>query len=137
MRKLPLLLAAGLLTAGCAAHRLSDQQQRAQFMQYAGEPVNQFTYLGRYDSWQALDDTTVVIWPTFNKAYLLKLNQPCTGLVFAQRIGLTSTSRTVTQRLDAVLFDHQRCYIEEIRPVDTQRMKADRRAARQKSAKVR
>lgn len=130
-----LLVAAGLLAAGCATHRMTDKQLHAQFLQYAGEPVHQFTYLGRYDSWQAVGPDTLVLWPTFNKAYLLTLGQPCTGLEYAQRIGLSSTNRTVTANIDTVRFEgHQRCFIQEIRPVDYARMQADRRAAREKAA---
>jgi len=130
-----LLLAALSLAAGCAAHRMTLPEQRAQFLRYAGEPVRQITYLGRYDNWRALGDDAVVVWTTFNKAYLLKLSQPCTGLQFAHRIGLSSTGGSVTQGLDSVRFEHGRCFIDEIRPIDTQRMRADERTARQKAPK--
>ena len=131
-----LLIAACIAAAGCAASakRMTSQEDREQFLQYAAAPVDNFNYLGRYDSWRALSNDTLVVWTTFNNAYLLKVRQPCVGLRFAQSIGLSSTNNTVAAGLDSVRFgDNQNCFIDEIRPVDYRKMQADRKAARQKS----
>ena len=66
-----------------------------------------------------------------NDAYLLTVADICTGLQFAQRIGISSTGGTVS-RLEAVTFDHQSCPISEIRPVDYRKMRQD--AARNSDA---
>ena len=58
--------------------------------------------------------------------YLLTLQQPCSGLQFTNRIGVSSTTGTVNRGLDSVLFEHRRCAITEIRPVDYKRMLAER-----------
>jgi hypothetical protein len=131
-----LLIAATLGAASCASgpRRVSDQELHDRYRQYAGEPVRSFTYLGRYDNWQPLGNDSVVVWTTFYNAYLLKLRQPCNGLQFTQRIGLTSTNQTVSAGFDFVKFKGwQTCWIDEIRPVDYRRMQADQRAARQKA----
>ncbi len=55
---------------------------------------------------------------------------PSENLQFANRIGISSTTGTVYSRLDSVIAGHWRCPIAEIRKIDYQRMKADRRAQR-------
>jgi hypothetical protein len=59
-----------------------------------------------------------------NDEYLLKVWQSCTGLQFAQRICVSSTGGSVS-RLESVTFDHQRCPIAEIRPLDYRKMRRD------------
>ena len=55
---------------------------------------------------------------------------PCDNLMFAHRIGLTSTASTVSARFDSVKVGHHwRCPIQEIRPIDYQRMRQDQRKA--------
>jgi hypothetical protein len=136
MKSLTLSLAAvlALLLAACAgiAQRAKDQQlqQQQQFLKYAAAPVDHFSYLGRYDDWRALSDTQLVVWTSPSNAYLLTVREPCITLQFTQRIGLTSTGGTVSNRLDSVLVDRDRCQITEIRPVDYQKMRADLRKAK-------
>jgi hypothetical protein len=52
---------------------------------------------------------------------------PCENLQFAQRIGITHTGSTISSRFDAVLVDHWRCQVSEIRSIDYLRMKRDLR----------
>ncbi len=101
---------------------------RARYEAYAGPPVERFTYLGRYDSWQPIGTNELVVWTTINQAYLIKVAPPCDNLEFVNRIGLTSTASTVSARFDFVKVGRQwRCPIEQIRPVDYLRMKQDMR----------
>jgi uncharacterized protein DUF6491 len=86
-----------------------DQAERDRYVSYAGTPIEQFTYLGRFDSWHALSRSELVVFTTFNNAYLLKVWQPCIGLQFAHRVGVSSTAGTVHRGLDSVLVDDQRC----------------------------
>jgi hypothetical protein len=99
------------------------------YLAYAGAPIDRFTYLGRFDSWRALSQSELVIWTSLNVAYLLTVAQPCIGLQFTSRIGISSTTGSVERGLDSVLVDRQRCQITEIRPVDYRRMSAERRNA--------
>jgi hypothetical protein len=123
-----LLPAVGLLTA-CSGIPLQEreQAQRDRYEAYAGPPVDQFTYLGRYDSWQPIGTNALVVWTSINQAYLIKVAPPCDNLQFANRVGLTSTAGTVSARFDFVKVGHWRCPIQEIRPVDYLRMKQDLR----------
>jgi hypothetical protein len=124
-----LLPAAALLTA-CSGIPLKQRQdeQRARYESYAGPPIQQFTWLGRYDSWTPIGTNELVVWTTPFQAYLIKVAPPCDNLNFVNRIGLTSTSSTVSARFDFVKVGHNwRCPIQEIRPIDYQRMRQDMR----------
>jgi hypothetical protein len=127
-----LWLAISLTLVACSSvsqRAVKDQEERDRYVSYARAPIEQFTYLGRFDSWNALSRSELVVFTTINDAYLLKVWQPCIGLPFATRVGVTSTSGTVNRGLDSVLVDGQRCPIEEIRPLDYRRMLTDRRNA--------
>jgi hypothetical protein len=124
------LLTATVLLSACSGIPLKQRQdeQRARYEAYAGPPIEQFTWLGRYDSWQSIGTNQLVVWTTPFQAYLIKVAPPCENLQFANRIGLTSTANTVSARFDFVKVGHQwRCPIQEIRPVDYQRMRQDMR----------
>ena len=103
-----LLYATALLTA-CSGIPLKQRQdaQRARYEAYAGAPVERFTYLGRYDSWQPIGTNELVVWTTINQAYLIKVAPPCDNLEFVNRIGLTSTASTVSARFDFVKVGRQ------------------------------
>jgi hypothetical protein len=96
-------------------------------MMFAGEPVESF-YLRLMQEWQPLGETHVVVYTALNEAWLLALDQPCSGLDFAQAIQLTSTGSRVFNRFDSVRFDQQFCRIQEIRPIDVRAMKEARRS---------
>jgi hypothetical protein len=123
-----LLLTVALLTA-CSGIPLKqrDEAQRARYQAYAGAPIDRFTWLGRYDSWQPIGTNELVVWTTPFQAYLIKVAPPCQDLQFANSIGLTSTANTVSARFDSVKVRHWRCQIQEIRPIDYQRMRQDMR----------
>ena len=132
-RTVSVCVAVALLAAACSgiAQRANDQQQLQQYLQYAGAPIDHFTYLSRYDSWRSLSRTQLVVWTTINEAYLLTVREPCINLQFTQRIGLSTTAGTVTNLLDSVLVDRERCQITEIRQVDYKKMRADLRNSKQ------
>lgn len=128
-------LALALTLAACSGipQRATDQpvpQKYQKYLQYAGAPIDRFTYLGRYDSWVAISNTQLVVWTTFDNAYLLTVLEPCINLRFANRIALTDTTNTVNSRLDFVIVGRERCQITEIRPVDDKKMRADAREER-------
>jgi hypothetical protein len=125
-----ILAAVAALTA-CAAmkNRETDEQTLARYMDYAGEPVDSFSYLGRFDGWRSLGRDRVVVWTGVNDAYLLTVQQPCQDLQFAQRIGVTSTGSTVSRGFDSVkVGNNQTCRITEIRPVNYKDLKAAEKA---------
>lgn len=121
--------ALGLLSAcasGIPRHE-SDQQVRDRYHAYAGEPIDHFNWLGRYDGWESVGRYELVLFTGVSDAYLLKVGPPCDNLQFATRIGVTSTTGAVYSRLDSVTTGRWRCPIEEIRKVDYKRMRADMR----------
>jgi hypothetical protein len=123
-----LVPALALLTA-CSGIPLKerDQARRERYESYAGPPIEKFTYLGHYDSWQPIGTNELVVWTSINQAYLIKVAPPCDNLQFANRVGLTSTQGTVYTRFDSVKVGHWRCPIQEMRPIDYLRMKQDLR----------
>jgi hypothetical protein len=133
------LPAAVALLAACATNIAPQREPtgvlpaRARYLAYAGAPVDHFTWLGRYDGWEALSDDELVLFLSPTKAYYIRVWAPCGtrgGLRWVWHIGLTSTGGAVYTRFDSVLADRWRCPISELRPVDWGRMKADSRAAR-------
>jgi hypothetical protein len=111
--------------------RASQQEERDRFMAYSGEPIDEFTWLGRYDSWQPVGRNEVVVFTGVSDAYLIKVGAPCDNLQFAKRIGLSSIAGAVHARFDSVIVAQWRCPIDEIRRVDYRRMRADLRAEAQ------
>jgi hypothetical protein len=112
-----LVLTVGLM-AGCAT-----APTKQTFLQYAGPPIESFTYLGHYNGFRTLGGQDLVIWTTINDAYLIKVLEPCLNLPFANRVDLTSASKTVTRSIDWVVFDRGRCRIDTIQHVDYGAMK--------------
>jgi hypothetical protein len=86
------------------------------------------------DGFQYLAPDTVAIWFGVNKLYLLTVETPCTNLAFANGIGLTAKNQMLYRNFDFVTFDHQRCKITKIVPVDELKMKQDRAREKQQGA---
>ena len=118
------------IIAACSGIPLKQRQdeERDRYHQYAGAPIPQFTYLGRYDGWTPIDRYELVVWTTINDAYLITVLPPCEDLLFTNHIGLTQTAHTVSQRFDFVKVHGMNCFIKSIQPIDYLKMKQDRRA---------
>ena len=120
-----------LLASGCAtslpgpAERMA--KRLAEVERHAGAPVEQFHFWDM-DRWETLGRFAIAVWTNPNEAYLITVRPPCAGLDFADAVGVTSTGRRVSQQFDFVTFEHQRCRIAQIRPVDVKGLKAERRA---------
>jgi len=112
-----LVLTLGLM-AGCAT-----APTKQTYLQYAGPPIESFTYLGHYNGFRTLGGQDLVIWTTINDAYLIKVLEPCLNLPYANRVDLTSEAKTVTRSIDWVIFDHGRCRIDTLQHVDYGAMK--------------
>lgn len=100
-------------------------------MPYVGPPIDGFTWMMRFDGWEALSDSELVIFMGADTAYYLKVWAPCgtQGLRFAHVVGLTSSvGGTVTARLDSVRTQGMNCPISEIRKLDYRRFRDDARA---------
>ncbi len=121
------LTAAAALLAGCATGPKLD------YTDYAGEPVKSF-YMNNFDGWTVVSKDQLVIWSGMNKAYLLTVTGYCPDLQYANAIAVTSTGNTV-DRFEKVLVGRDRCFINEIRPLDTKQMKDDRKLLREQMKK--
>ncbi len=124
------LLLAGLLAVSAAdASRYRDRQhaELVMYERYAQEPVDRIRTFFGIDRWQSLGSDKLVIWTSVNRAWLLTLTAPCSGIEFQHTIGISSTNSTIHRRFDKVQFEHQQCYIDEIRPVDYKTLKRERR----------
>lgn len=118
----------------CASTALKEREaaRLAEFERYAGAPVEEIRAFQLRD-FTSLGDTRLVVWTGVNRAYLLRLRAPCTGLEFQERIAITSTHSVVSRRFDTVRFEREQCRIDEIRPVDYKALKQARRAAKDES----
>jgi hypothetical protein len=129
-----LIAVALALLAACSAGipvRQDPEEVRNRYESYAGATIDHFTWLGRYDGWEALGPDELVVFTSVNNAFLLKVSPPCNDLRGALHVGLTSTGGSVYARLDSVTTRSWRCRISQIRKLDYRRMQADLRAARQ------
>jgi hypothetical protein len=121
------LLAGALLAGGCASGPKLD------YTDYAGEPVRSF-YMHSFDGWTPVSKNQLVVWTGVNKAYLINVSGYCPDLEFATAIAVTSTGSTV-DRFEKVIVGRDRCLINEIRPLDTKQLKADRKLLREQMKK--
>ena len=131
--RIPLLLLTAAVLASCAGQgpRERDAEAYELYRDFAGAPIDEFTYLGRYDGWRSLGKNVLAVQTGISDAYLLTVQGPCSELQFANTIGLTSTGNTVRRGLDSVQVGGIRCTIREIRPVDYASL---RKAQREQSA---
>jgi hypothetical protein len=129
-----LILAATVALSACASagkeFRARQDAALEQYQRFAGAPVDQVRTLTGIDRWQSLSPSHLVIWTSVNRAYLFTLRAPCQGLEFQNSILITESNRVIDRRFDRVRFEHQSCYIEEIRPVDYKALKIARRESR-------
>jgi Family of unknown function (DUF6491) len=136
---LPATLVVATLVTGCASNggipkHDPKEHLRDRYTSYAGPPINSFSWLGRYDSWEPIGNNQLVVYTTPFDAYLLTVNPPCTDLPWANSIGLTSTGSTVSTGFDSVKVGRSiPCQISQIRKVDVSKMKADMRAESDKA----
>jgi hypothetical protein len=127
------LVVAAASLAGCASTLAKLNGPKLDYTEYAGEPVKSF-YLGNYDGWSAVSKDQLVVWSGVNKAYLLTITGYCPDLEFANTVAVTSTGNTV-DKFEKVIVGRDRCFIKEIRPIDTKQMKEDRKLLREQMEK--
>ena len=126
-----ILLLTMLAVGACSSmkNRESDEQVLARYMDNAGQPIDRFSYLGRFDSWRALSRDKVAVWTGINEVYLLTVDTPCNNLQFTSSIGLTTTTGTVTRGFDSVkIGNDETCRIREIRKIDYKKVREIERA---------
>ncbi len=117
---------AGCATTGEVA-REKGEKAEFNYTDYAGAPIDDFQ-IYNINGWTPVSRTELVIWSGVNDAYLLKVWDTCTNLLFADHVGVTDTANRVS-KFEKVRVGRDTCPINEIRPIDVKRMKADRKAA--------
>src|SRR4249920_2986923 len=116
---------AAALLAGCASTLAKLNGPKLDYREYAGEPVKSFD-MHNFDGWSAVSKDQLVVWSGINEAYLIKVTGYCPDLMFANAIGVTSTAGNV-DKFEKVIVGHDKCFINEIRPIDTKQLKEDRK----------
>lgn len=111
-------------TPAWAQQTASESAALARYLRYTAPAVDSIHFF-RLDGFQYLAPDRVAIWTGVNRMYLLTVEQPCSNLGLANAIGLTARGGMLYRKLDAVTFDHQRCRITQITPVNELRMKQD------------
>ena len=126
--RLLLLTSFALVASGCSADGAGPRERELarleRFERFAGEPVEEFRFW-KIDRWEGLGPDAVAVWTRIDEAWLMTVRTPCNGLEFAMAIGVSSTLNRVRRLHDEVLFERQRCRIQEIRPVDVRAMRAE------------
>lgn len=130
----PLLMVA-LAVPAVAQQTASERADMQRYQQYAEAPVDSVRYF-QINGFQYLAPDKVAIWFGVNKLYLLTVQTPCINLAFANGIGLTARNNILYKNFDFVTFDHQRCKITRIEPVNELKMKQDRAKQKQSGAPV-
>ena len=139
MKKFPKVVGLAMLLAGAtmvpaiAQQTDSERADLARYQKYAEAPVDHVRYF-QINGFQYLATDKVAIWFGVNKLYLLTVQTPCNNLAFANGIGLTAKNQMLYRNFDFVTFDHQRCKIVKIEPVDELKMKQDRAKEKQQGA---
>ncbi len=120
---------ATLLVAASAHAQTRERQQEALegYLPYAGAPVDSFQFWN-LTQWELVGPEKVVVWPRLQEAYLLTVDAPCSELEWAKSIAVTSSVHRVTVRFDSVKAGRDTCRINEIRPIDIKRQRAERKA---------
>ncbi len=117
------------LLAGCGTERYGGGRPLAEYLRYAGPPVDEFHFF-TFDGWQLVGQQRVVIFVDVTQAYLLTVMEPCVDLDFTNRLAVSSTLHTIS-RFESLFPDRrERCPITEIRPINLKQLQADRAAAR-------
>ena len=61
------------------------------YRDFAGAPIDDFTYLGSYQGWRSLGKNVLAVQTGINDAYLITVQGPCSELPFVNTIAVTST----------------------------------------------
>lgn len=114
-----------LLLVGCATDSGGRQARSERYNAAASEPIDRIRAFHIY-GWTPIDRNQLVLWARPKEAYLIDFYAPCVGLDFTNQIGLSHFGNTIYARTDSILVPHDRCRIERIRPIDHEKLVAER-----------
>lgn len=105
------------------------QQRLALYQSATSEPVKSFHFWTMHN-WEPLGREHLAVWTRLDRAFLIEVRPPCSGLDFTQVVAITSTQNRVYRDFDSVRFDTDSCRIGEIWPVDVEAFRKAEKAAR-------
>lgn len=102
----------------------------ALYRDHAGPPVAQIPFSSSIDNWTYLGPTTLAVWTSPTRAWLLELDAPCRDLQYAHAIGFESRGPRITAGFDSVVVMSRAaapyipCRIRTIQPLDAPAIRA-------------
>ena len=123
-------LSASLALAACSSG-MTRADRLSLYQANAGEPVAKINYFSP-QGWEEVDDNHIVVTMRPKESYLMRLSGPCldydngaAGMLIS-----TQTGGWVQAKFDRVAFggSNMNCRIEEIRPLDIEGVRAQRKA---------
>lgn len=133
MKRIPAVVAAMLLAAGCAGPAPRDegptpeQTRLAVYQRHAGESRDSVVF-PRVDGWSALPGEFIAVRTVNDKYFLLTLELACSEDFRVGpdiRIAIEQDTANTLHRFDQVLIGDRRCRIQQIRPLDAEAIHAD------------
>lgn len=139
MKPIFLALAASLALSACAtaggpgaatSAAARADGKLALYREHAGAPVASIPFSSSVDNWTYLGPTTLAIWTSPTRAWLLELDGPCRDLQFAHAIGFESRGPQISAGFDSVVVMSRAaapyipCRIRTIQPLDAQAIRA-------------
>ncbi len=82
------------------------------------ERVSHISLFNGIDSWRRLDDSTIILWATPFRPYLVNLSHEARRLRYANSIGVTSSVGGIYEKFDSVVVDGIRYRIDGIYKLD-------------------
>lgn len=124
-------LMAGCTTMNPAQQREADAARLGRYQAAAGSPVRNIAVFGS-PSWDRVDDSHLAYYFSPKRQYLLTLGGPCMGYAPSSYIvGITSNMGQISAGFDRITMAHgPTCLIQEIRPVDPDKLRAGDSARR-------
>jgi hypothetical protein len=121
----PWIWLAAMVLSGCSAMaQRADQPSLKRYLQYAGPPIQRFSFRDSYTGWQIVSDYNIVMF-VGDDAFLLRVAPPCPQMRLALTMRVANATGGVVSRFDRVQLDQNDCLIDEIRQIDNRRMRHD------------
>ncbi len=133
--RLVIPLCAALLAA-CAggAEKRASNEPPVQYQRYAGPLLPEIPF-SRLSHWEQAGPGEIVVWTRVDRAYLLRLEQPCWALEHSVMLRIGARTGRVRPGIDHVEVGTERCRIRSIQSLDLARLRADHPGADRRGAR--
>lgn len=95
--------------------------------QFAGAPEQHVPFV-QYQNFEPVSESSLILYETMNRAYLVDIEESCWNLPYAQGIFVNHGGNTLSIAFDSIVIGDRSCRITEIRPLDVKAMKAAEKA---------